>query len=120
MGAKINEYDDFPSKPRSVNQLLSRVDSALQYERKQCPGLFGAGVMDYGEVFEKLTSFQEKQWNNTKRLYVVRLDFTKCYDRVNQDKMLEILEEVATYVMCVPECICFSSLRICIKVCGEI
>jgi hypothetical protein len=27
-------------------------------------------------------------------LHVVRLDFTKCYERINQDKMLEILEQV--------------------------
>ena len=51
--------------------------------------------MDNGEIFKKIISFKNKHKNDRRRLYVVRLDFTKCYDRINQDKLLEILEKVA-------------------------
>ena len=94
MGAKVNRSKGFSNQLRSVNQLLTHIESALWYEREQFPGLFGGGVMDYGEIFEKLTCFKEKHREDTRPIYFVRLDFTKCYEQMKQDKMLEILEEV--------------------------
>ena len=94
MGAKVNRCKEFSNQLRSVNQLLTHIESALWYEREQFPGLFGGGVMDYGEIFEKLACFKEKHKKDRRPIYFVRLDFTKCYEQMKQDKMLEILEEV--------------------------
>ena len=50
--------------------------------------------MDYGEIFHKISSFKGIHKGDGRCLHVVRLDFAKCYERINQDKMLEILEQV--------------------------
>ena len=94
LGAKINPSDSFPYQPRSVNQLLSNIESVLGYERQRSPELLGAAVLDYGEIFHKISSFKGMHKGDGRCLHVVRLDFTKCYERINQDKMLEILEQV--------------------------
>lgn len=94
MAAKVNPAEGFPYQPRSVNQMLTFVESVLTYERRRFPELLGGAVMDYGEIFSKLSTFKESHMSEQRPLMVVRLDFTKCYDRIDQKKIMEILEEV--------------------------
>ena len=97
MSARINPNLSFPYKPRSINQMLTEIKSVIGYECEQRPELQGGGVSSLGEVFEKLASFKENLGSDRRPLYFVRLDFTKCYDRINQDKMLDIMEEVSYF-----------------------
>ncbi|XP_028417491.1 telomerase reverse transcriptase-like [Dendronephthya gigantea] len=94
MTAKVNPPEGYPHEERSVNEMLTFVDSVLTYECRRCPELLGGCVMDYGEIFRKLSAFKESHRSEQRPLIVVRLDFSKCYDRFDQKKMMEILKEV--------------------------
>ena len=113
MGVKVNPSKVFPFKPISVNQQLQSVQSVLTYECKKSPELLGGGVRDYGDIFKMLTSFKEKHRRDRRPLFVVRLDLTRCYDRMNQDKMLEILDKVyftSTYLRFRPSTACINGI----------
>lgn len=95
MSAKVNPNTTvFPFQPTSLNQKLENLKSVLSYECKKSPELLGGAIWDYGDLVEKLRSFKEKHSRDTRPLFVVRLDLANCYDRIHQDKVLEIVEEV--------------------------
>ncbi|GAA5915420.1 hypothetical protein JCM6882_001418 [Rhodosporidiobolus microsporus] len=85
-----------------INKILQGVFDVLTFEKKRKPHLVGALVTDHTEMFTKLKAFKTrlleggegKELQATPPLYFVKVDVRACYDTIQQDKLLEIVEDV--------------------------
>ncbi|GAA6042852.1 hypothetical protein JCM8097_007190 [Rhodosporidiobolus ruineniae] len=83
---------------RPINKILQSVFDVLTFERKRKPHLVGSLVSDPYEIFAKLKTFKtrlhEENGGKLPKLYFVKVDVRACYDTIQQDKLLEIMEDV--------------------------
>ncbi|GAA5971226.1 hypothetical protein JCM11641_004195 [Rhodosporidiobolus odoratus] len=82
-----------------INKVLQSVFNVLTFEKKRKPRLVGSLVSDPNEIFTKLKSFKMRMLEKTgtgkmPQLYFVKVDVRACYDTIQQDKLLGIVEEV--------------------------
>ncbi|KAI2499011.1 Telomerase ribonucleoprotein complex - RNA binding domain [Fragilaria crotonensis] len=86
----------------STNTTLSNTFQVLRHEYERNPETFGAGQAGLNGVYPILKSFlsrvrcKQKPWSKktTKKLYFVSVDIQKCYDNVNQVRLLEIINDI--------------------------
>ncbi|GAA6017946.1 hypothetical protein JCM10207_002715 [Rhodosporidiobolus poonsookiae] len=82
-----------------INKVLQSVFDVLTFEKQRKPYLVGAHVSDPQQIFGKLKAYKERLQANSggaglPRLYFVKVDVQACYDTIQQDKLLQIVEEV--------------------------
>ena len=95
MGKLRNPPETRRKRSRLVNEELSDALSAVDYECKLSTDVFGGGALTYGKIFNMLAAFKKKHRHERRPLQIVKVDFTACFDRIRQDKMVEILEKVS-------------------------
>lgn len=73
------------------------------YRYSRQPQRFGACVMGYDDIYDKLRSFQRDVKTETsrpgcskrdQRYYFVSVDVEKCYDNIQLNKLMELLREL--------------------------
>ncbi|GAA5826431.1 hypothetical protein JCM11251_002363 [Rhodosporidiobolus azoricus] len=82
-----------------INKILQGVFDVLTFEKRRKPHLVGALVTDQTEMFTKLKTFkarlmEENEGRQLPKLYFVKVDVRACYDTIQQDKLLAIVEDV--------------------------
>ncbi|GAA5851509.1 hypothetical protein JCM8547_001116 [Rhodosporidiobolus lusitaniae] len=85
-----------------INKVLRSVFDVLTFERKRKPHLVGSLVSDPYEIFSKLKRFKMRLLEKNKaltQLYFVKVDVQACYDTIQQDKLLQIVEDVLSETM---------------------
>ncbi|GAA5844734.1 hypothetical protein JCM9279_002901 [Rhodotorula babjevae] len=83
-----------------INKILQSVFDVLTFEKKRKPYLVGSLVSDPHQIYAKLRSFKlrmlDKHNGVMPKLYLVKVDVRAAYDTIQQDKLLEIVENVLT------------------------
>ncbi|GAA5958254.1 hypothetical protein JCM10213_002618 [Rhodosporidiobolus nylandii] len=82
---------------RPINKILQSVFNVLTFERKRKPHLVGALVSDPNEIFAKLKGYKTRmleKHSELPKIYFIKVDVRACYDTIQQDKLLEIVEGV--------------------------
>lgn len=80
---------------RSINSALQDSFDVLTQEYKEQPSLFGIGVAGISELHKRLIAFMEDlRCSASKKLYFVSVDIHKCFDNINQDYLLSLLDEI--------------------------
>jgi len=80
---------------KSVNRALKPCFDVLTNECRQNPELYGFGVAGVSELHERLSPFVAtlKKFP-TKDLYFVSLDILKCFDNINQEHLLSLIDKI--------------------------
>lgn len=82
-------------RPPSINQLLQNAFSILSYEKQQREELTGSATQAYSDIYRRLKAYKQTITNvSSPRLYIVKLDIRACFDSIDQDKLLNILESI--------------------------
>ncbi|CEG73056.1 hypothetical protein RMATCC62417_08512 [Rhizopus microsporus] len=82
----------------SINKKLSPALPIFKFEQQQ-PGLSGSAVTT-AQLFERLREYKQKMRERMQRglvqekLYFVKIDIANCYDTLDQDLLVKILENV--------------------------
>ncbi|BGP56240.1 hypothetical protein JCM8202_005757 [Rhodotorula sphaerocarpa] len=82
-----------------INKVLQGVFDVLTFEAKRKPHLVGSLVADPQDIYSKLRHFKRDLLtrhggDNLPELYFVKVDVRACYDTIQQDKLLDIVEDV--------------------------
>jgi telomerase reverse transcriptase len=101
----VEIHDDPPRKKAkiqdskrslSTNRILSDALSVLQYEHAQQDDYFGSGVDGLSYFYPRYRKFLEQRAERNLKaqpLYFASVDIERCYDSINQDHLLAMLEE---------------------------
>jgi hypothetical protein len=85
-----------PSKERnfqsSTNAKLSSLYEVLRHEHQEHPEAFGSGLLGLQHAYPVLKSFLQGIRPITKELHFVSVDIEKCYDTMNQEHLLDIID----------------------------
>jgi hypothetical protein len=98
----LTEQEVRPVWEASTNTKLANTLEVLRHEYMQKQELFGAGQSGVNRIYPILRSFLAKvrddkePWNKQtkQKLYFASVDIEKCYDNVNQEYLLKIIEDV--------------------------
>ncbi|GJN91088.1 hypothetical protein Rhopal_004105-T1 [Rhodotorula paludigena] len=81
-----------------INMVLRSVFDVLTFEKARKPHLVGSLVSDPQQIYAKLRLFKQrmlaKHGGEMPKLYFVKVDVRAAYDTIQQDKLLEIVENV--------------------------
>ncbi|KAJ3398178.1 hypothetical protein HDV05_002687, partial [Chytridiales sp. JEL 0842] len=76
----------------SINSLLKKALQVLTYERNRSDFLQGSSVLHPGDIHPKLVAYKNRVAGvNNKKLYFVKVDVVRCFDTIDQRKLLDIL-----------------------------
>lgn len=81
----------------SINQILQNTFAVLSFEKKQREGLVGSATQSFAEVYRRLKAYKlhlSRSPHYGSRLYMVKVDIRSCFDTIDQDKLLKILETI--------------------------
>jgi hypothetical protein len=91
-------------KYKSTNDILGDSFAALKYEYEKNKDLFGAGLLGLQEFYPRFCQFvstlREQRSNSASEenidytnLYFASVDIRHCYDNINQEKLLDIVQK---------------------------
>ena len=82
----------------STNSLLKPVFNALVFEIEQNNDLVGSSVSCKQDIYNALKEFKirllQTNQNVMPKLYFAKVDIQACFDSINQDQILELIEQV--------------------------
>jgi telomerase reverse transcriptase len=82
----------------STNALLKPVFNALSFEIDQCNDLIGSSVSCKQDIYKALKGYKLRLLENNDgfipKLYFAKVDIQACFDSINQDQLLELIEQV--------------------------
>jgi hypothetical protein len=82
-------------KQKSVNRTLKQCFDVLTSEYKHHPNLYGFGVAGISDLHERLMPFvMNLKKSPNKGLFFVSLDIHKCFDNINQDHLLNLIDRI--------------------------
>jgi hypothetical protein len=80
---------------KSVNRELKQCFDVLTNEYKHHPNLYGFGVAGISNLHERLIPFvMALKKSNYKDLFFVSLDILKCFDNINQEHLLDLIDKI--------------------------
>ncbi|TPX41394.1 hypothetical protein SeMB42_g05053 [Synchytrium endobioticum] len=84
----------------SINYILQNAFQVLSYEKNNNGNLRRGSVLGLTDIYTKLKTFatalRTQYPSKLPQLYFVKVDITRAFDTINQDKLLQILEDVFT------------------------
>lgn len=85
-------------KRLSTNRLLNQTHEVLRYEHRRNPHASGSGVFGLNEVYPLLRNFLQdiegRMTAECPRLYFTKVDIHRCYDNINQERLLNIASDL--------------------------
>lgn len=82
-------------RPPSINQLLHNAFSILSFEKRRREELTGSATQAFSDVYRRIKAYKQNVSSKTHcRLYMVKLDIRACFDSIDQDRLLQILETI--------------------------
>lgn len=84
-------------RPLSINQLLQNTFSILALEQRRGEELTGSATQAFSDIYRRIKAFKLALHNTShesNRLYMVKLDIRACFDSIDQNKLLHILETI--------------------------
>lgn len=78
----------------STNTQLSNTFAVLRFEYERSPESFGAGLIGLHDFYPRYRAFLGKRKNQ--KLYFGSVDIKHCYDNIDQQKLLAIVEHILT------------------------
>lgn len=82
-------------RPPSINQLLQNAFSILSFEKERREDLTGAATQAFRDVYQRIKTYKHTVFGTLHhRFYMVKLDIRACFDSIDQDKLLRILETI--------------------------
>lgn len=85
-------------RPLSINQILQNAFTILSFEKRRQEESAGSATQAFSDVYRKLKAYKQGVANtngiNRPRLYMVKLDIRACFDSIDQDQLIIILEKV--------------------------
>lgn len=88
-----NKPDDGVKLLSSVNSALQNVFHVLKLEHVREKSLKGASVFSLTDIYEKVKQFKSVLTAD-KKLYFVKVDVVKCFDTIEQSKLIEMLDHI--------------------------
>lgn len=88
------------------NVTLRPTFDVLKYERGNDPNMFGYGVYGIDQIAFLLSQFKAKLselktqaqgWNESPGLYFASVDIHRCYDKINQKQLFELIPDVLQF-----------------------
>ncbi|KAN0060374.1 hypothetical protein ACQY0O_007703 [Thecaphora frezii] len=90
---------------QSINFILQSAFHILTYEKKRCTanGMLGASVFGPNEIYSQLKQFRQELdrmpgqrlgKGAKRRLYFVKVDVQCAFDSIDQDRLVEIIQEI--------------------------
>jgi hypothetical protein len=81
---------------KSINMLLTKLFQALLYETSVDPTLCGCSAFGIDDIHTKLKAFKENRAvdSDCRPLYFVKTDVVRCFDTINQMKLVEIVKRI--------------------------
>lgn len=92
--SRKNSNPFHPEVNSSINHNLKKIHSILSFEKETYSHIVGHCIFTHQEFFERLIQFKMKLRNTKEpfKLFFVKADISKAYDRIIQDKLFNILE----------------------------
>eukprot|EP00842_Homolaphlyctis_polyrhiza_P004059 jgi/Hompol1/4654/HPOL_001517-RA len=83
----------------SINQLLQNVLQVLSYEKNQQSALMSSSAFGLNDIYSKLKAFKmqlkaSSEQNSLPPLYLCKVDIAACFDSINQETLLSLLDEL--------------------------
>ena len=85
---------------RSINQLLQNVFQVMKYEKTQCSQEHLSSALGLNDIYRCMKSYKKKLLERfggkIPNLYCCKVDIAACFDTIDQEKLISILERVFT------------------------
>ncbi|KAJ3218957.1 hypothetical protein HDU67_003321 [Dinochytrium kinnereticum] len=78
----------------SINSMLQNSFQILTYEYKKDDFARGSSVLGISDIYSKLKSFKMRVNPSSDGFYFVKVDVVQCFDKINQDILLNVLKGV--------------------------
>ncbi|KAG5440265.1 hypothetical protein PCANB_001835 [Pneumocystis canis] len=78
----------------SINSMINTVFHVLTFERERFPEYLGSSLFSINDIYRNIKMFKKYITGNhlqKKKLYFVKVDVKNCFDTIDQDKVLELV-----------------------------
>ncbi|KAJ2959287.1 hypothetical protein NQZ79_g5194 [Umbelopsis isabellina] len=88
----------------SANKVLDNALRALTFEKEENPELLGSSIMSFEGFYKTLANYKEwylsagKTISERPNLYFAKVDIKNCFDSIEQDVLLGILDKILSQV----------------------
>lgn len=97
-----SESQQLVQQQQSINNILNITFHVLNYEKRSDLNRLGSSVFGAQDVYERLFDYKEKVLTSNKgalpRLYFVKVDVACAFDSIDQEKLLEIVQDIVSHV----------------------
>jgi len=78
----------------SINSILQNLFSVLSYEKDVSPDRMEYSVLGLDHIYTRFKNFRSRFGPSLPDLYFVKVDIRACFDSIQQDKILEVINRV--------------------------
>lgn len=78
----------------SNNSILQNLFSVLTYEKTLFPDKIGSSVLSMNHVYTRIKHFRSRLGPSIPKLYFVKVDIRACFDTIQQQKILEVINNI--------------------------